>query len=227
MFNESVETTESTESTASAPAAGRRQFLRTAAGVLVPSAIGLAVRSSSAAEPPATTEARRRRRKRRSHQRPPQMFADDVVANFRSDLWYDVSVRFHTYGSRARVIPLKPHEESGFNRAIAPEHYLTDLRLVIYPDKVWFPGSWHYGIDFDNDEIGTPEVSVYRLVSGTNGDSRDRYLLQNHDLSENGKVSCDDGVVRVNIHRWTDGTIAEDEHDEEYCRFYATIEVYR
>jgi hypothetical protein len=225
MSNEFTECEDAVEST---HATDRRQFIRTAAGVLVPSAIGLALGEQAGSAASVTSEGKRRRRKRRARRNPPQMFADDVAVNFRHTFWHEVSVQFYTmFSPTTRKIPLAMNEESGFNRAVAPKDFATELILNIHPGR-GFPHDWRYKILFENVEIGLPDVTVERQVPSKFGSGyyTDRSLLSNHDLSENAKVDCDDGVVRIHIHRWTDGTIAEDEHDEEYCRFYATIGPY-
>jgi hypothetical protein len=191
----------------------RRQVIRSAAGLLVPAWAGLSGSPASAVD----VERNHRRRRRRSRQKPPQMFADDVVACFWNRTDKDLGLYFTAIRPGNHVLS-RPGVLSAYNEKIDPFYYGTDLELHILSFR---SGSivYTYRVVLENPEIGTADVSIQRWVDG----KLDLVMADDLDLDEGRSVTRSDKIVRFQIYRHDDGKIAEDGHDEEYCRFEISL----
>lgn len=167
-------------------------------------------------------DARRSRRKsRRPHHRPPQMFADDVVVNFRNRSGQPVQIGMHNsqQGTLSLGATIRSGEDSGYNYRMPTSSYRLDLWRYFLPAGsnetclVWC----------ENHEVGVPDVTILRGSYPGGRWNVSRTLADNVDISEDTSLEVNDGGLVIHVERQRDGKIGEDGYDEEYCRFIVTL----
>jgi len=182
-------------------------------------AVVLALAGSVVAGATATEARRRGKRKRR--RTPPQMFADDVAVKFRNLSRVRIELGMHNSERRNLSLgsTIETGDQTGYNLKMPVSSYRTDLWLYFLPRDA----SEVYLVWCENHEVGRPDVTVQRGTFTAGRFQVTRNLADNVDMAEDTVLDVADGAFLIRVERQSDGTIGEDGHDEEYCRFIVSV----
>lgn len=201
---------------------GRRQFLTTAAGLLVP-ATGIMASSADAETGRAGRKHRRRRRRHEQHDLVGGYLTDDVIVKLINHTRFDWSVAAATSRSGQWFdTQLIAGRESGWNPGIAERDFWDETSVGIRWRNGILPGGLpnlvHYSFDVENPSVGKASASVY-----TWDNSGRVIMILKQSMREGELVSAKHGGLEFFVHRWHDGDEMFDGDTEEYCRFILRV----